>query len=223
MPNRPNSEFHKMLKQITESHNKEMSKIYDKRYFVPPIVFNIDLPRIEAPKIDLDLKSLNITNLLGDYFKENSLSETMKKAVSDSIKNIDFDSFKLYSDNDQNSNEEVIKIGDYKVSSYTDVSRTTYVKLSPPIATSETIMDNVDPKKDEIIKDYTPLIDFFIQLNHRSAFSFEVGHNMYSIFFDGTIPPHYLVLIYTLHFIVAWVLVEAKHKLETKLDKKEKE
>lgn len=223
MPNRPNSEFHKMLKQITESHNKEMSKIYSKRNFVSPIVFNIDLPKIEAPKIDLDLQSINISNLLGDYFKENPLSESMKKAVSENIKNINLDSLKLYDNTSNNKNEQVVKMGDIKVSSYTNISRTTYVKMTPPKVLDDVDTDESELTNDKLIKDYTPLIDFTFEWNKKLALNFSHNPGMYALVFTGAISIQFLITLHVLHFIVAWVLVEAKHKLETKLDKKEKE
>lgn len=223
MPNKPNSEFHKMLKQITESRKEEMSKIFNRPSLISPMVFNIEVPKVKAPTIDLDFKSLNINSLLGDYFKENSLSETMKKAVSDSIKNIDFDSFKLYSDNDENSNEEVIKMGDYKVSSYTTISRTTYVEMAPPKVLDDVVTDESELKNDKLIKDYTPLIDFTFEWNQKLALNFSNNPSMYALVFTDVISIQFLITLHVLHFVVAWVLVEAKHKLETKLDKKEKE
>ncbi|MFZ7647139.1 hypothetical protein ACO1B2_10180 [Staphylococcus saprophyticus] len=224
MPNTPNSEFHKMLKQITESHNKEMSKIYSKRNFVPPIVFNIDLPKIEAPNIDLDFKSLNINSLLGDYFKENPISEKLQKAVIENIKTIDFDSFKLYSDNDENNNEKVIKYGEIKVSAYTEVSNTTYVKMTPPKVTSETYIEDIEPPKDETAtaKKNKELTEYSILLNEFLAFGFD-GHSVYSIYYDGIIPIQYLVLIHTLHFIVLYLLVQKRYQQDLIIKENEKE
>lgn len=224
MPNRPNSEFHKMLKQITESHNKEMSKIYSKRNFVTPIVFNIDLPKIEAPKIDLDLQSINISNLLGDYFKENPLSESMKKTVSDNIKNINLDSLKLYDNANNNKNEQVVKMGEFKVSTYTNISRTTYVKMTPPKVTSETYIEDIEPPKDETAtaKKNKTLTEHSILLNEFLAFGFD-GHSIYSIYYDGIIPIQYLVLIHTLHFIVLYLLVQKRYQQELIIKESEKE
>lgn len=213
-----------MLKQITESHNKEMSKIYSKPVLVTPALFNIKIPKVEAPNIDLDFKSLNINSLLGDYFKENPISEKLQQAVIDNIKNIDFDSFKLYSDNDENNNEKVIKYGEIKVSTYTDVSSTAYVKMAPPKVTSESYTEDIEPLKDEsaTTKDNKELTEYGLQLNQFLAFGFD-GHSIYSIYYDGIIPIQYLVLIHTLHFIVAYLLVQKRHQQKLKLEQNEKE
>lgn len=224
MPNTPNSEFHKVLKQITESHNKEMSKIYSKPVPVTPITFNIKLPKVEIPTIDFDFKSLDINSLLGDYFKENSISEKLQQAVSNNIKNINFDSLKLYPDNHENNNEEVVKYGEIKVSTYTDVSNTTHVKMTPPKVTSETYIEDIEPPKDETAtaKKNKIITEYSILLNEFLAFGFD-GHSIYSIYYDGIIPIQYLILIHTLHFIVSYLLAQKIYQQELIINESEKE
>lgn len=75
----------------------------------------------------------------------------------------------------------------------------------------------------EVIKDYTPLFDYAIKWNERVAFGIDGGYSMYSIVYHGVIPIEFLTLIHVLHFIIAWVLVEAKNKHEIKLEQNEKE
>lgn len=224
MPNKPNSEFHKMLKQMRESRKEEMSKIFNRPSLISPMAFNIEVPKVKAPTFDLDLKSLNINSLLGDYFKENSLSETMKKAVSDNIKNINLDSLKLYENTNNNKNEQVVKMGDYKVSSYTTISRTTYVEMEPPKVISESSTEDIEPLKDETAtaKDIKELTEYGLLLNEYLAFGFN-GHSIYSIYYDGVIPIQFLVLIHTLHFIVAYLLVQKRHQQKLKIKEIEKE
>ncbi|EJX17482.1 hypothetical protein SOJ_17710 [Staphylococcus sp. OJ82] len=87
--------------------------------------------------------------------------------------------------------------------------------------TSDTYKINTSNK--EVIKDYTPLFDYAIKWNERIAFGIDGGYSMYSIVYQGVIPIKFLILIHVLHFIIAWVLVEAKNKHEIKLEQNEKE
>lgn len=90
--------------------------------------------------------------------------------------------------------------------------------------TSDTYkIKTINTSNKEVIKDYTPLFDYAIKWNERIAFGIDGGYSMYSIVYQGVIPIKFLILIHFLHFIIAWVLVEAKNKHEIKLEQNEKE
>lgn len=73
----------------------------------------------------------------------------------------------------------------------------------------------------EVMKDYTPIFDFAIKWNERTVLGIESGYSIYS--FVGNMPFEFVVFIRFIHFIIALILVNAKHKHEIKLGKKKKE
>ena len=73
----------------------------------------------------------------------------------------------------------------------------------------------------EVIKDYTPILDYAIKWNERTAFGIEGGYSLYSLI--GDMPTEFFIFIGFLHLLIALVLVNAKHNQKNKLEQNEKE
>lgn len=210
------------VRNLTENINQDAFK---------PLKLSISKNLNIQPMSDV-LEKVNVNDIFNEQFKKMNISNTLKKAISDSVNQIKIIKPKKPDNNSIPNKEEVVKFGNRKVESYTEIDNSTgeVIKMNSPKVISTNTIIEIDNDITEITKiydepDYVPIEPTSIESPNvnKNPFSLTRGkenmnHFLFSInikfaeeiikfFFpkviDGTVDYYTFSILISLTFIIA--------------------
>ncbi len=154
------------------------------------------------------LSSININDVLVDYFKNINVSKNIQDAVKMNLKSMQNNFTTPDTNNSSSANEQVIKMSDMKVESYTTIENYTEVSMydntdSNTNDSSENFESTESVKKSPFTleKSRQRMNEFIFNIN-ETVFKVELQYSL-PHFFDGQISFSAIIMIFSIHCLVA--------------------